>query len=143
MTQTPYQHGAPPALSPCSPGSSSPHAQMVFFHVHPGDAANIQILPRDLSSILDATKKETIAWPRRCMVMPEGVAQFSLDQWLRDGLCCGAWCGGIRGFLLVSRSVSVGFRTTPPCASHRTEKATCLQKHLSLNSSLFLFVITK
>ena len=98
--------------------------------VHLGDVANSQILPGDLSSILGATKKETVAWPRHCVAMPEGVAQVSLDQWLYDGLCCSAWCGGIRGYLLASGSVSVAFLTTPPCATHRTENATCLQKHI-------------
>ena len=59
-------------------------------HVHLEDAANSQILPGELSSILDATKKKAVAWPRHCMAMPEGVAQVSLDQRLCDWLCCSA-----------------------------------------------------
>lgn len=116
--------------------------------VHLGDAANSRIVSGDLSSGLGATKKETVAWPRHCTAMPEGVAQVPPDQHLFDGLCCSAWRlpsrhGGIKGFLLVSGSVSVGFLTAPPRATCRTANATCLQKHISLNSSLFLFIFTK
>lgn len=77
-------------------------------HVCTGDAANSQVLPRDLSSIMDVTKKETVSWPWNYMAMPEGVAQVSLDQWLCYRLRCSTWGEGIVGFLLASWSVSAG-----------------------------------
>lgn len=96
-----------------------------------------------MDTVLDAAKKESFAWPSHCMAKPHGFAstgpvlrllQFLaplISGWRNKGIAPAAWITSAR------------FPAAPLCATHGAENATCIQKHTSLNSDLFLFVFAK